>query len=147
MLQGPGRTSPSSQRGSKSTVQRCQLWCAASSELSSLTWATLFVLQRSTIFLWPWNMQFGNGYRLSGMYQYEKGKGVSGKRGNSSGLAVRTYSPHVDSVDRLPAWWWSNAFSRIPAGITRSARSVRSISGRSHIISLENGCLLGCSAV
>jgi hypothetical protein len=46
-------------RGSKSPVQRCY---AASSELSSLTWAPLFVLQRCRILLWPWSMHFGDGY-------------------------------------------------------------------------------------
>jgi hypothetical protein len=38
-------------RGSKSPVQRCELCYAASSELSSLTWAPLFVLQYCTILL------------------------------------------------------------------------------------------------
>jgi hypothetical protein len=48
-------------RGSISTVQRCQLRYAASSNLPSLVWATLFVMQPRSILLWFWSMQFGDG--------------------------------------------------------------------------------------
>jgi hypothetical protein len=57
MLQGHVRTPPPLLRGPKSPVQLCY---AASSELSLLAWAPLFVLQRCTIFMWPWSMQFGD---------------------------------------------------------------------------------------
>jgi hypothetical protein len=48
------------QRGSKLTVQLCY---AASSKLSSLPWAPLFMLQPCTMLLWPWSMQFSDGYK------------------------------------------------------------------------------------
>jgi hypothetical protein len=50
---------PSYRAALKSPVQRCY---AASCELSWLAWDSLFVLQRCTIFPWPWSMQFGDGY-------------------------------------------------------------------------------------
>jgi hypothetical protein len=41
-------------------AQRCYLCYVANSELSLLAWAPLFVLQRCTILLWPWSIQFGD---------------------------------------------------------------------------------------
>jgi hypothetical protein len=48
-------------RAALSPIQRCWHCYAARSELSSLAWDPLFVLQRCTILLWPWSTQFGDG--------------------------------------------------------------------------------------
>jgi hypothetical protein len=56
------RLTPPKPLGSRSTVQRCYLCYTASSELSSLACAPLFVLRRCTIFLWPLSMQFVDYY-------------------------------------------------------------------------------------
>jgi hypothetical protein len=74
LLQGHGRTSPPLPRGSVSPVQRCLLCYTASSKLFSFTWTPLFVSQHCMILLWPWTMQFGDGYydrKLSGTVSFK----------------------------------------------------------------------------